>query len=88
MVNREMERMWHFLFGYLCSWVIMILKAAPTLGHDSQHFFYGRFLRSDLLEILVILSAHPVLSHMVVMSPVWLFKCKLIEIKSHLKFSS
>lgn len=44
----------------------MILRAAPTLDHDTQRLSYGKFLRSDLLEILVILSARSVLFHMVV----------------------
>ena len=59
----------------------MILRAAPTLDHDSQRLSYGKFLRSDLLEILVILSARSVLFHMVVWRHVWLFKCKLIDLK-------
>jgi len=53
LVSREAERMWHFLFGYFCAWVIRILKAAPILGLDT-HFSYGSFLGSDLLEIMVI----------------------------------
>lgn len=59
----------------------MILRAAPTLDYDIQRFSYGKFLRSDLLEILVILSAYSVLFHMVVSRHLWLFKCKVIEMK-------